>query len=413
MSMFFFSFGLSVLPPSVNSKMLLAVIGMGLAGYHALQNRAVKTDRAFLGAVAFAAVFSLICLFSVDFNQTSDYSYVSYIVSFFVWIFSAYTVCTLIRGLHGRVDIPLLTYYLAGVCLAQSLLALAIDSWPVFQFWVNRYIDQDQDFLQEMDRLYGIGASLDNAGVRFSLVLVMIAAVLSKEEDLRESRWRIVLLLTAFFTIIVVGNMISRTTSTGAGLALLYLIWNTGFFRLVLRRDFFRFHFIFTLMVGVALLVTTYFYRTDRIFHDHLRFAFEGFFNWIELGEWRTNSTDILSNMWVWPENMQGWLIGTGLFDNWVYGTDIGYCRFIMYCGLTGFAVFALFFIYNAWVFARRHPLYRGMFMILMLFSFIVWIKVSTDIFLVYALFYAMDMLSRQPLLQQEDEDYLLHRRNV
>jgi len=53
------------------------------------------------------------------------------------------------------------------------------------------------------------------------------------------------------------------------------------------------------------------------------------------------------------------------------------------------------------------------MFMILMLFSFIVWIKVSTDIFLVYALFYAMDMLSRQPLLQQEDEDYLLHRRNV
>lgn len=47
--------------------------------------------------------------------------------------------------------------------------------------------------------------------------------------------------------------------------------------------------------------------------------------------------------MWIWPENLKGWLIGTGLFANFVYSTDIGYCRFILYCGLIGFGTFIAF----------------------------------------------------------------------
>lgn len=47
--------------------------------------------------------------------------------------------------------------------------------------------------------------------------------------------------------------------------------------------------------------------------------------------------------MWVWPEDVKSWIIGTGLFANFVYSTDIGYCRFILYCGLIGFGTFVLF----------------------------------------------------------------------
>lgn len=413
-SLFYFSFGSTMLPPSINTKMVLAVVGVITAAYHTIQNKSLKLSWPLLGAIGFAAIFSIICFVSVDYNHTEDLSYATYFVSFSVWIFAAYTVCSLIRWTHGKVNLVLITYYLAGACFVQCVLALLINSLPSLQLWVNRYIDQGQEFLEEVNRLYGIGASLDNAGVRFSLVLVMIAGILSKEETVRNNRWKIVALLIAFFTIVVIGNMMSRTTSIGTGFALLYFIWNTGLFKLVIKADFFKFHIIFGSMLIVAFLVTTYFYQNDKVFHGQIRFAFEGFFNWVEKGEWRTDSTDKLnSKMWVWPADLKTWIIGTGLFDNWVFGTDIGYCRFILYCGLSGFSVFALFFVYNAAVFARKYRQYRDMFFIFMILTFVIWIKVSTDIFMIYALFYCMDMFSNNKNLNQKDENRLLHSRYV
>ncbi|WP_316740801.1 hypothetical protein [Pedobacter antarcticus] len=413
-SLFYFSFGFTFLPSGINTKMILALFGLLTASYHAIQNRSLKVSRPLLGAVGFVILFSIICFVSVDYHHTNDFSYATYFVSFAVWIFSAYTVCTLVRWGHGTVNISLIAFHLTGACFVQCILALLIDSSPDFQIWVNRYIDQGQDFLLEVNRLYGIGASLDNAGVRFSIVLIMIAGVLSNEEAVRNSRLKIVMLLTGFFTIIVIGNMMSRTTSIGTGLALLYFMWNTGIFRMVIKSDFFKFHFIFGFMFVLALLVTAYFYQVDSVFHDQIRFAFEGFFNWIEKGEWRTDSTDKLNNnMWVWPTDLNTWIIGTGLFDNWIFGTDIGYCRFILYCGLTGFSVFALFFVYNAAVFATKYRQYRGMFFFFLVLTFIIWIKVSTDIFLIYALFYCMDMLSNNKVLNPKNENRLLYSRYV
>jgi hypothetical protein len=80
------------------------------------------------------------------------------------------------------------------------------------------------------------------------------------------------------------------------------------------------------------------------------------------------------------------------LFEDWIFGTDIGYCRFILYCGLPGFIVFALFFVYHSVVFSSMYPAYRDIFLVLLALSFIIWIKVSTDVFLIYALFYCMHM---------------------
>ena len=409
-SLFYFSFGLTFLPPSINTKMLLAVIGLPTAVFHAILRGSMKIDRALLGAIGFVALFSLVCFVAVDYNHTTDVSYATYFVSFAVWLFSAYTVCSLIRWVHGEINLTILTCYLAGVCFAQCVFALLIDSIPLFELFVNRYIDQGQDFLLKVDRLYGIGASLDNAGVRFSLVLIMMAGVLSKEKSLYGNQGIIITLLLAFFGIVIIGNMMSRTTSTGAGLALVLFTWNTGILKPVIRPDFFKFHLIFWLMLIVAVVLTSYFYQSDPIFHHQIRFAFEGFFNWIEIGEWRTYSTDKLSaNMWIWPTDMDKWMIGTGLFDNWIYGTDIGYCRFILYCGISGFSVFALFFIYNAVVFARRYKRYQDVFFVFFIMTFVIWLKVSTDIFIIYALLYGIDMFKNDQPLNYPDENRLLY----
>ena len=109
--------------------------------------------------------------------------------------------------------------------------------------------------------------------------------------------------------------------------------------------------------------------------------------------------------MWKWPTDTKTWIIGSGLFGSFVYSTDVGYCRFILYCGLTGFSVFAFFQIYNGLVFFSREKDYRLLFLLLIALSFIIWMKVATDIFQFYALFYCLDSIKTV----KKNEDCLLY----
>jgi len=389
-SLFYFSFSFTFLPESLNTKIFLTGIGLLCFVYHMLMHRHLQINRKFLGLILIVLGFSLCCYIAVDYNYTSDYSYATYFISFAVWLFAAYAVCSAIFLVHRQLNMRLLVFYLAAVCTAQCFLALYIDANEGFRALVNTYIYQEQDFLLRVQRLYGIGASLDNAGVRFSIVLIMIAALVMEDPTVRASTLQISVLLMAFFVIFIIGNMISRTTSLGGMLGFGYMLFRSGIFQVIIKAKSVKFNLIFTLLLALAILISMYFYYTDAVFHNQIRFAFEGFFNWVERGVWRTDSTDKLNNtMWIWPTTLKTWIIGNGLFDNWVYGTDIGYCRFILYCGLVGFTVFAFFFIYNAWIAARLFPRYRRMFLLFCCLTFLVWIKVSTDIFIIYALLFA------------------------
>ncbi len=416
-SFYFFTINFSFLPLSLNTKVILALFGVILLGYNGIVTRKILITRELLGAIFLAAIFSIICAISVDINHTTDYAYASYIVSFAVWLFAAYTVCLLIKAVHGRVDFYLVGNYLIAVCVIQCVLALFIDHNESFKILVDKFVIQGQDFYDEVDRLYGIGAALDNAGVRFSVVLLILAAIVSKNQSIRDSRLKLSVYIISFFIILLIGNMISRTTSVGGALALAYLVISTGVFTFIIKRKFIKLHLTFLAILVIAIGISTYLYNTDLDFREDIRFAFEGFFNWVELGEWKTGSTDKLNReMWVWPTDTKTWIIGSGLFDNFVYSTDIGYCRFILYCGIIGFASFAIFFIYNAMVFAKKNKKYWDLFFFLLALTFIVWVKVSTDIFLIYALFYCVDALNFGLISEEKEEIYedsLLHPRYI
>ncbi|WP_437920461.1 hypothetical protein [Sphingobacterium sp. LRF_L2] len=400
-SLYYFPIGLSILPASLNTKNVLALTGIIFLIYDCIQVRRLNISLNLLGAIGFSVVFSLICLFATDYNHTTDYAYASYYISFSVWIFGAYAVCALVRIVHGEVNFKLITIYLTAVCFGQCVAALMIDRIPTFKMLVDSYVNQGQEFFEEVDRLYGIGAALDTAGVRFSLVLVMIAALLVQETSIRNNAVKIVLLLLAFFTIVLIGNMMARTTIIGFAMSLAYLGLSTGLLQFVIRERFFNFFLIFILILSLGIAIAVYLYQTDENFYHNMRFAFEGFFNWVEKGEWRTDSTDKLNReMWIWPQDTKTWIIGSGLFDNFVYSTDIGYCRLILYCGLTGFSVFALFFVYNAYIFAQQNKRYALMFFFFLVITFVIWFKVATDIFVIYALFYCMDGIETGPELR-------------
>ena len=85
--------------------------------------------------------------------------------------------------------------------------------------------------------------------------------------------------------------------------------------------------------------------------------------------------------------------------------SDAGYVRFVFYFGLLGLAMFSFFMLQVAMVCRRRHPEWRTMYLLLLAVHFIVWYKVATDTFLIFALFLCLDRKSDEevePLLIEE-----------
>jgi hypothetical protein len=410
-SFYLFPIGFTFLPPAINTKMILAVIGGISFGIGNIRTGHISVSTGVLGAFGIAVFFSLICYIAMDINHTSDYSYVNYVGSFFAWLGGANAVCLMIKRGHGKSTFRLLVLYLAAVCFTQCILALLIDNNESFKMLVDSYVDQGQEFYEEKDRLYGIGAALDSAGVRFAVVLVMIAALICHDDYVRKHDRDIVFLLLTFFTVAVVGNAISRTTIIGLAAAMLYIFVFSKLFSLEIQVTALRFGLWFGALLLLTIAISTYLYLSNEAFYGHMRFAFEGFFNLVEHGEWRTASTDKLNGeMWIWPKDIKTWLIGSGRFGSFVYGTDIGYCRFILYCGLSGFSIFASFFIYNGLFFMYRSQQYAMMFLTFIVMTFLFWIKVATDIFFIYALFFCLDEFMHGFIkTNSSNENSLLH----
>ena len=73
------------------------------------------------------------------------------------------------------------------------------------------------------DRLYGIGALLDVAGSRFSVVLVAIAFMVATPQRRITMGW-IMFYTLSFIVISVIGNMIARTTTIGMLIGLAWIL---------------------------------------------------------------------------------------------------------------------------------------------------------------------------------------------
>ena len=385
----YYSFNFAFWVSGPNTKMILAVLGVLWFFYDSFRKqRGVIVSEVFLFGGIFSIIYSLINLVAVEVNDTNDYSYANYVMTYVTWIFSVYPAIRSMRIIHGRVTISLITFYLAGLSVFQCITGLLNDNFPIAQELTDKIVFTAQDFYESIDRMRCFSIALDPAGVRFSLVLILIAATICMEEKVQQSKSRLILLFIAYLLISGIGNMVARTTSTGMVLGIVLLFIKSNVIGLRIHTHMVKTMSIFSVLlvifggVGVAL------YNTSEYFYSQFHFAFEGFFNLFEKGEFTTGSTQVLQTMWRWPEDTKSWIIGTGLYGGYLYSTDIGYCRLILYSGLVGFTTFALSFVYYAYFFARRYPRYLWLFLCFLAMTFIVWTKVSTDLLLIYAFFF-------------------------
>ena len=399
-SCYYFPFFTPVLPAGLNTKMVMAVIGLCIGGWKMLRSGTTNIDKTYFTLSIYAIIVSLVCSFSLTFNNTVDTAYASYIVSMWVWLSGAYALCNIIKAVHGHLSIMLVTNYLVLVCVFQCIMALVIDNVPIVQHYVDIYVLQAQEFTKSVNRLYAIGASLDVAGMRFSLVLVMLTNLLLNIQNTIYKKY-LWLYVIAYLIIVVIGNMMARTTTVGVVISLFYIILESEAYKFRIKSNVRILWMWIAAVVVIALPYIVYKYNTDTNFHNDIRFAFEGFFALFEKGEWEVGSNSQLSRMVVFPDNFKTWIIGDGYFNNpvnvdpyyvgevtggYYMNTDIGYLRFIFYMGLTGLLAFSIFMCKAAQMAVGRFKEYRTMILLLLLVHFVVWLKVSTDCFLIFAL---------------------------
>ena len=385
-----------------NTKMILAVIGLIILGYRLVIKKNAAINKDFFILTIFACGVSLASLLTMVINGTPDDIYFSYVVSMWVWTSGAYTVVMLIKHTHNKANIENLCYYLIAVCAIQCIIAILIDtSQGVKSFVDSFYIDAE--FLSEKKRLYGIGCGLDIAGGRFAAVLIMIAFLLFKVNNQENSNIKICLLLISYIIIGTIGNVIGRTTTTGLILSIIVI-----FISFIINKSDSNRRLSYWI-VGFCLasiIIFVYLYNTDIRWQKYLEFGFEGFFSLVEKGRWEVHSNDMLMEGFIYPDNLRGWLIGDGYFGNtdiidpyytgktwygFYKGTDAGYSRFLFYFGLTGLIAFSAFLSKVCQTCMKNFPSYKYMFLLILILNFIIWIKVSTDIFCIFAPFLCLD----------------------
>ena len=397
LTFYFFPFQFRLIPVG-NTKMYLAGIGLLVLGLSLGKNKDALINKGIFHLSVLASLISLAGLVSVVYNNTFDYTYTTYIISMWVWLSAAYVVVSLMKVVHGNVSVYIFCNYLIALCVFQCVLALLMEFCRPVENFIYSIIDEGTAyFLKKKDRMSGLGVGLDIAGSRFSAVLLMLSYICVHCQK-KVSKY-ISLYIMAFLIISIVGNMIARTTSVGMIMAILYFVIATKFHQLNAFKKRLLICFSIILLISVPVLI--YSYRNVPQFQQNIRFGFEGFFSLWDSGRWEVGSNEILQNMYIFPETVKTWLIGDGYFGSttndpfytgkewkgYYMATDVGYLRFIYYFGLLGLLLFIFFFIKTATICMNRFPTFKVMFLLLLVLNFIIWFKVSTDIFLVFAPF--------------------------
>lgn len=114
---------------------------------------------------------------------------------------------------------------------------------------------------------------------------------------------------------------------------------------------------------------------------------FEGFFNYLDTGQFVTKSTNQLSTMYVHP-SMQTFLYGDGYYTvlgSYYMQTDVGYLRPLLFWGIFGEILYygqLIPLIYGIYLRLKRH---NGMFFVMLCILFIIPYEFKGEVAMTFA----------------------------
>ena len=107
-SFYFFTFKFRFFA-GANTKTVLAGVAILLLLIQMAKGRKLGVSKDIVVFTTYALCISLTCLIAAIYNNTTDFTYVTYLISMWVWMAAAYTVLLSLRQLNGRVTFETLS----------------------------------------------------------------------------------------------------------------------------------------------------------------------------------------------------------------------------------------------------------------------------------------------------------------
>lgn len=356
----------------------------------------LKVNRHMILLFLFSLSVCILSFISILYNGTCDSVYVTFPISILLVLSAGYFVIFFFEKTYGYVSFKLIANYIIGAVVFQMLISTLFFLFPVLKELFTSIIvldslEADALALTAGIRLSGFGINFFDAGVLNSCVLILITILLCKEHRKRN----LVLYSWAFFLILVVGCMMSRTTLLGGGLAIGILAYKfrNGLLRLpfnigIICKIFFWLCIIF---IGVFTLIPAELFEK---YGTMFNFGFEIFINYFKDGEFRTASTDDLLTAYILPDNLKTIIIGDGFYadpfmpDSAYYmGTDVGFLRLIYYFGLMGLVSFLSFYAYSCYIGYLKNKEYKFFFLLFFILIILFNFKGTINLFYIIVLF--------------------------
>ena len=180
-------------------------------------------------------------------------------------------------------------------------------------------------------RILGFGTSFFGAGLEVTFSLLTIVALVRGGENISKlTFWWYVI---AFILNTSVGVLMARTTFIGLGISLAFLFF--PFYKSESSKQFSK-----VLLLILGAMVVFVLLNLSNPNYGALMFAFEALINLQSGIGLTTDSSEDLKTMYLWPNELRTYLLGTGLMNDpvnpgqYYMGTDVGYLRLIYFGGI-------------------------------------------------------------------------------
>lgn len=317
------------------------------------------------------------------FNQANDYSVIQVRgIYTFLYTVSAYLIVSLIRKTTNVYPLYVLIEWMVIATCVYALFSFVLflnhDMYALYSDYIvsNDRIEEANKSLIQV-RLIGLSQLVQYANAAVFYGIVMWAAIFAYKNGvtfLARHKWLFYIIISLFVT---AGIFSGRTFFIIMLLTIVYVFLLNG------KKNFWKSTkeciLLFSPVAIIAASGILFFLANNQ---EAMDWAFELIINLQENGEVRSNSTDILRDMYqILPDNMYTWLVGDGRADNgdgtFYMGTDSGYLRSIFYWGIIGSLIY-YFIIYIYYKILKRYSKNRNLrvyFFMILLFAYIYNIK--------------------------------------
>lgn len=347
--MFFYVYPILFNGIPVSTRIIFSFIGFTFFVYDiiSLKKMLVTCDDGYIYSVLF--LIFLLSLTSIFINDTADFEFVKYPISFIAILFSASALLRLFKWLNICFDRIFLMKAFILVVFIQSFIALLMYVSPDFYTFftsiqkISMYESERMVSFSEF-RFIGFGSQYFGAGIIHGLALILLA-YLTRIGEYDNKTFKVVAL---FIFIFAIGVGMARTTFIGLGIAILLIfIPNRCLFFIdwkLVKRNLMLLLSFFVVFISLLIVVSLFFPQLISAAKPVIDFAFELFLNYFDSGVLTSASTSHLETMYIFPTNIHTYFIGDGRYyvDDGLYymGTDVGYLRLLFYFGCFGVFLF-------------------------------------------------------------------------